>query len=75
MNLFYNNGIIYIINKYIYHIVNCLFNKVNIIIVHDTNNKEVGGNIYGYKRIKVPDNYITSKGVKSDFGLTIYIKN
>lgn len=56
-------------------IVNCLFNKVNIITAHDTNNKSHGGNIYGYKRVKVPDNYIISKGDNSDSGLTIYVKN
>lgn len=55
-------------------IVNCLYNKVNIITVHDTNDKGNGANIYGYKRIKVPENYNTSKGSKSDSGLNIYIK-
>ena len=55
-------------------IVNVLFNKIDIITVHDINNRAHGGNIYGYLRIKCPKNYEHTKGIKSVSGLSIYKK-
>ena len=55
-------------------IVNVLFNKIDIITVHDVNNRAHGGNIYGYLRIKCPKNYEHKKGIKSVSGLSIYKK-
>jgi len=54
-------------------IVNYLFNKVDVITIHDTNGA-INQAIYGVNRIKKPDSYNLRRGVTSHCGLYIYTK-